>query len=413
MKRNKLGSFLLAMAISLGLWLYVVNYINTTHEQTLYNVPVGLEGKSILSADRGFMLLSEDEYRVNITVSGSRQDVSKINAGNIQVVADLSKIDEPGEHNINYDVIYPGDVPTGAVKAKKDPDWITVVVARKKTKEIPVTVIYEGDVPADYIKDTAALELDHAYVEITGPEEVVDQIDHAAITIDCAGLTESIFESFRYELRDQNSEPVDAAWITTNVSEIRVYLPVVMVKKIPLTVTLVDGGGATEATTKLTFEPSHISISGSETALAAMEELNLGIIDLAQITKDQELTYDITLPEGVTNVSNLPTATVSIAFPRLATREFTITEFEHVNLAPGMKWEALTKQLTITVRGLKSEVQRLNAADIVVRVDLSTVENISAVEPDIVFPKGYESLGVLGSYSVSVQVTPLGVAEEG
>lgn len=406
MKRNKLGSFLLAMAISLGLWLYVVNYINTTHEQTLYNVPVGLEGKSILTADRGLMLLSEDTYRVNITVSGSRQDVSKINAGNIQVVANLSKIEEPGEHKLNYDVIYPGDVPSGAVKAKRDPDWITVVVARKKTKEIPVTVTYEGDVPADYIKDTAALELDHTYVEITGPEEVVDQIDHAAIAINCNGRTESIYESFRYVLQDQHNEPVDAGFITTNVSEVRVYLPVVMVKKIPLTVTLVDGGGATGDTTKLSFEPSHITISGGETALAAMEELNLGIIELAQLTKDQDLTFDITLPEGVTNISNLPTATVSISFPKLATREFTITEFEQVNLAAGMKWESLTKQLTITVRGLKSEVQRLNAADIIARVDLNGVENTSAVEPDIIFPKSYESLGVLGSYSVSVQVTP-------
>ena len=406
MKRNKLGSFLLALVISLGLWLYVVNYINTTHEQTLYNVSVGLEGKSMLT-ERGFMILSEDEHRVNITVSGSRQDVSKINAGNIQLVADLSKIEEPGEHKLTYNVIYPGDVPTGAVSSQKDPDRVTVVVARKKTKEIPVTVTYEGDVPADYIKDTAALELDHSYVEITGPEDVVDQIDHADITIDCTGRTESIYESFRYVLQDQHNEPVDAGWITTNVSEVRVYLPVVMVKKLPLTVTLVDGGGATEATTKLTVDPAYISISGSETALAAMEELNLGIIELAQITEDQTLTFDITLPEGVTNVSNLPTATVTISFPKLATREFTITEFEQVNLAPGMKWETLTKQLTITVRGLKSEVQRLNAADIIARVDLGAVENTSAVEPDIIFPKSYESLGVLGSYSVSVQVTPV------
>jgi YbbR domain-containing protein len=405
MKRNKLGSFLLALVISLGLWLYVVNYINTTHEQTFYNVSVGLEGKSRLT-ERGFMLLSEDEYRVNITVSGSRQDVSKLNAGNIQVVADLSKIEEPGEHKLDYNVSYPGDVLTGAVKSKKDPDWVTVVVARKKTKEIPVTVTYEGDVPADYIKDTAALELDHTYVEISGPEDVVDQIHHAAISVDCTGRTESIYESLRYELQDLQGEPVDAAWITTNVSEVKVYLPVVMVKKIPLTVTLVDGGGATEATTKLSFEPSHISISGSESALNELEELNLGIVELAQMTKDQVLTFDITLPEGVTNVSNLPTASVSISFPRLATREFTITEFEQVNLAAGMKWESLTKQLTITVRGLKAEVQRLNAADIIARVDLAGVENTSAVEPDIIFPKSYESLGVLGSYSVSVQVTP-------
>ena len=412
MKRNKLGSFLLAVSIALGLWLYVVTYIDTDYELTLDNVSVGLEGKSILTADRGLMILSEDEYRVSITVSGNRQDVSKINSGNIQVVADLSKIEEPGEHKLTYNIILPGDVPSGAVSYQKDPDRVTVEVARKKTKEIPVTVTYEGDVPADYIKDTAALELDHTYVEISGPEDVVDQIHHAAITVDCTGRTESIYESLRYELQDQQGEPVDAEWITTNVSEVKVYLPVVMVKKLPLTVTLVDGGGATAATTKLSIDPAYISISGSETALAAVEELDLGIIELAQITKDQELTFDITLPEGITNVSNLPTATVSISFPKLATREFTITEFEHTNLASGMKWESLTKQLTITVRGLKAEIQRLNAADIIARVDLSGVENTSAVEPDIIFPKSYESLGVLGSYSVSVQVTPLEAVTE-
>ena len=407
MRRNKLGSFLLAMVISLGLWLYVVNYIDTDYELTLDNVSVGLEGKSILTADRGLMILSEDEYRVSITVSGNRQDVSKINAGNIQVVADLSKIEEPGEHKLTYNIILPGDVPSGAVSYQKDPDRVTVVVARKKTKEIPVTVSYVGDVPADYIKDTAALELDHSYVEITGPEDVVDQINRANITIDCRGITESIYESFRFELQDMYCQPVDAVWITTNVSEIKVYLPVVMVKQVPLTVTLVDGGGATADTTKLVIEPAQIGISGSETALNALDELNLGIIDLAQITQDQELTYDITLPEGVTNVSNLPTATVRISFPKLATREFTITEFQQANLAAGMKWETLTKQLTITVRGLKSDVQQLNAGDITVRLDLSGVENTSAVEPDILFSKNYESLGVLGSYSVSVQVTPL------
>ena len=173
-----------------------------------------------------------------------------------------------------------------------------------------------------------------------------------------------------------------------------------------------SGGGATAKTTKLVVDPGVISISGSETALAALEELNLGTIDLAQITQDQELVFDITLPEGVTNVTNLPTAKVSISFPKLATREFTITEFEPVNLAPGMVFEPLTKQLTITVRGLKAEVQRLNAQDLIAQVDLAGVENISAVEPIILFPKSYESLGVLGSYSISVQITPEPTATE-
>ena len=74
MANNKLVSFLLAVAIALGLWLYVVTYIDTDYELTLDNVSVGLEGKSILTADRGLMVLSEEEYRVSITVSGNRHD---------------------------------------------------------------------------------------------------------------------------------------------------------------------------------------------------------------------------------------------------------------------------------------------------------------------------------------------------
>ena len=411
MTRSKLGALLLSFVIALGLWMYVRTYVNTDYEQTFYNIPVALEGKTRLS-ERQLMLLSEEEYVVDLKVHGSRQDVSKINSGNIQVVADLSDINEPGEHNLTYSIIYPGDVPTGAVSAERDPDRVTLIVARKKTKEIPVQVNLEGDVPANYIKDNAAVELDHSVVEISGPESVVDQIDHAAITIDCEGRTETIYESCRYVLQDKKNTPVDAAWITTNVSEVKVYLPVSMVKKIPLTVTLVDGGGATEDTTTVQIEPKEISVSGSETALNALAELNLGTIDLSQITEDTVMEFEINLPEGVNNVSNLPTAAVSISFPKLATREFTVSEFEALNLDPGMTWEPLTKQLIITVRGLKSEIQRLGAADIIVQVDLAGVENTAAVEPIIRFPVSYESLGEVGSYSISVQVTPEPTAPE-
>lgn len=405
MTRNKLGALALSFAIALSLWMYVRTYVKPDYEQTFYNVPVALEGGPKL-AERQLMLLSEEEYEVNIKVHGNRQDVSKINSGNIQLVANLADIYEPGEHNLTYTIIYPGDVPTGSVSAERNPDRVRVVVARKKTKEIPVLVRYEGDVPADYIKDTSALELDHSYVEIIGPEEVVDKIDHATVTIDCDGRTESIYESFRYELQDSKDKPVDAEWITTNVSEVKAYLPISMVKKIPLTVTLVDGGGATAGTTTVVIEPKEISVSGSEAVLSALTELNLGTIDLAQITEDTTSEFEINLPEGINNVSNLPTAVVSISFPKLATREFTVTEFVPVNLPEGMTWEPLTKQLTIKVRGLKGEVQLLNASAIVVLVDLTGVENTSAVEPVIRFPETLSSLGEVGSYSISVQVMP-------
>ena len=404
MTRNKVGALLLSFVIALGLWMYVRTYVNTDYEQTLYNIPVALEGESMLT-ERQLMLLGEEDCEVNIKLYGSRQDVSKINSGNIQLVADLSKINEPGEHLLTYSIIYPGDVPTGAVSAEKSPDRVKVLVAKKLTKEIPVKVSYLGDVPADYIKDISALTLDHAYVEISGPEDVVTQIDHAAVVIDCEDRTETIYESYRYELRNREGQPVDAGWITTNVSEVKVYLPISMVKKIPLTLTVIDGGGASRDTAVIEIEPEQISVSGSETVLDALTELNLGTLDLSQITGDTVKEFEINLPEGIKNVTNLPTAKVTISFPRLATREFTVTQFQALNLQNGMTWEALTKQITITVRGLRSEVQQLSEEDIIVQLDLAGVENTSAVEPIILFPKSLQSLGALGSYSVSVQVT--------
>ncbi len=405
MTRSKAGSVLLSFVIAFGLWMYVITYVSTGHEQTFYNLEVALSGESML-AERGLMLLSQEDYRVNVTVSGSRQDVSQVDAGNLQVVVDLAEIYDPGEHRLTYGVNPPGNIPSGALSFQKNPDRITVLVARRRTKEIPVEIVYQGDVPADYIKDTSALELDREYVQISGPEEVVDNIDHASITINCEGRTQTIYESYRYELRDAQDQPVDAAFITTNVEQIRVYLPVAMVKKIPLTVTVEAGGGATQKTTKIVIDPVELTVSGSESALAALTELNIATISLAEITTDQELTFDINLPEGVSNVSNLHTAKVAISFPQLATREFTITEFLPLNLEEGMVWECLTKQLTITVRGTKAEVQRLTEADIQVYVDLAGVENTSAVVPVIEFAKSYESLGVVGAHSVSVQVMP-------
>lgn len=407
MRKNKIGTFLVSLLIAFGLWLYVVNYVSTEHEEVYHNVSVALEGESQL-AERNLMLLSDEEYKVSLVIKGNRQDMGKINAANLQVVASLAGIYDPGTHNLTYTVGFPGDVPEGAVELQsKTPDRVQVIVARKTSKQVPVLVNYVGDVPADYIKDTASAVLDVKYITVEGPEEVVEQIDHAAITVECEGRTESIYENYRYELRNSHNEPVDAAWITTDVAEVGFYLPIAMVKTVPLTLTIHDGGGATADTATIEIDPKELTVSGNEIALKALEEINLGTIDLAEISEDTELAFEIDLPEGLTNISNLTTATVKISFPKLAVKEFTVTDIRHMNLAEGMEVNLLTKQLTITVRGLRAEIQKLTLEDILVQVDLTGVENTSAVEPAITFAKGFESVGALGNYSISVQVSPM------
>lgn len=404
--KSKTGNILLSLLIALSLWLYVSTVVTTTIDMPYYNLQVALQGESVLEG-RGLMLISVENDEVDLTLHGSRQNVGKIKASDLQLVADLTNIYSAGTYNLTYSITYPGDVPSGSVsELSKSPDRVTVVIAERTSKEVPVEITYNGNAEDGYIMDPSAVELSDSYVTVSGPLEVVEQIDHASITVNCENATETIVTSQRYVLRDADNEPVDASLITVDVEQIQITVPVSMLKTIPVKLTVIPGGGATEELSSIDIDPMEITISGDASVLSKIDELVLGMVDLGEITGDSwTQTYEIALPEGVTNRSGITTATVTITFPKLATREMTITAIQYIHAPEGMKVEVLTKQLTVTVRGLENEVEALTPGDVVVQVDLSGVENTAAVEPTFTFGNKFSSIGVLGKYSVSVQVS--------
>ena len=64
----------------------------------------------------------------------------------------------------------------------------------------------------------------------------------------------------------------------------------------------------------------------------------------------------------------------------------------------------MTKQLTVTVRGPRTQVEALSAEEISAVLDLTDVLNTDAVVPTITFGEKYPDLGVVGKYTVSVTV---------
>ena len=140
-----------------------------------------------------------------------------------------------------------------------------------------------------------------------------------------------------------------------------------------------------------------------------MEELGdtivLGRIYLAEITKSQTITFPITLPEGVTNLTGVTEVDVDIIFQGLSTREFTIENITMTNIPEGMEAELITEKLQIIVRGPTAEVVNLTEEAISVEVDLTGAEaDTSTFKATVLFSEGFPSVGALGTYSVSVIV---------
>ncbi len=408
MKRTKLYSLLLSIFVAFGLWLYVVTNVSQGDDKTFYNIPVVMEGESVLN-ERNLMITSVSTKSVSMHLSGTRSNLNKINSGNITVKVDLSSIREPGESiALSYTASYPGDVPSNAfVVESQNPSRIYVNVDYRRTKEIPVEIKWTGTRSESCLYDTENAMLDNSTVTIVGPAAVADQISRAVIEVDLTNRTESMSESFRYTLCDEEGNPVNAEQITTSVEEVRVDLQIQRIKVVTLTADLIYGGGATEQNTTVEIEPQTIRVSGSEAVLADVGDIySVGTINLAELEKvSNTLTYTVTMPEGVTNQTGVSDVTVTVTFTGLKTKDFTIDNIQPINVPQGLDAEIINANLMVKVRGPASQIDKLTEEDITAVVDFSNAEiGTATYKATITFADGFANVGAMKTYSVSATV---------
>ena len=411
MFKNKFLTVLLSAGIAFALWMYVITVVSPGSTDTYYNIPVNLRNESVLH-DRGLILTSSDALFVNMELSGNRTDLAKITKDNITLVADLSTIYEPGTQTVNYSYSFPGNVANDAITVlDRSPSKITLTVEQMISKSVPINLVYEGKLLSDdYIvdKDNVILtdmqgtEIEDGKVDVTGPKSVIDQITQAVITVDLTDRSTSFSANYRYTLCDKAGKPVDAQYVTTDVGEISLTLYIQQVKEIPLKLEIISGGGATEETSQIEFEPKTIKISGSESALALIDELVLGTINLGEMTEDQELTFPIELPAGITNRTGLEEITVTIKFPELLMKTFTVTQITPVGVPAGYEADVVTQALPVTVRGPRELVEKMTEKDITINVDFSGEQpGTFTASANVTMDTAYSSVGAIGTYSVS------------
>lgn len=403
MFKNKILPLLLAILCAFVLWSYVITYVSADREETFYDIPVSFQGEGILE-DRGFMVVSE-KPTVTLTLYGNRAELNKLDSSKITIYADLSKVASPGVHSLSYNSYY-GDIPTNAFTVQSQyPGLVKVTVEKRVTKDVPVVIKTKGTVQEDFIADRENVELDYENITITGPASSVDPITQAVVEVDLQDKSDSFVQSYRFTLCDSAGRPVDAKMVEVNVAEVNVTMYIKAVKEVPLTCTILDGGGATARTSVVKINPGVIQIAGNENVLKSIKEINLGTIDLGVILNDSDIRFEIKLPEGVTNLSGMTEAVVSVSFPDLMTKTFTITRFTEMNVPEGMDVEFITKELTVTIRGPKEIMNKMGSTHLSVRVDFAGAElGTDSFKAMIIISTGFDRAGAVGTYWISAKL---------
>lgn len=402
--KSKLVTFLLALLFAIGLWVFVVTVEQPESESTYYDIPVVYQNEDVL-AERGLMIVSE-RPTVTLKLKSTRTNLRNLNEANINILVNLANVRDAKTYSLNYSLSYPGTVPEGDVSVvSASTEQISLKVERRITKQVEVVPVYNGSVPEGMIAHKEEAELDYQFIEVSGPESVMQNLTQAVIYVDLEGQTQTIAGEYPYTLCDAEGNPVDASLLTTSVENVNLMVKIQQVKEIELRVKVIAGGGATEQTSTITIDPQTIRVSGPEALLADLEYLEIGTIDLSTMTQAEIQIFPIQLPEGITNETGLTSATVTVEFPKLRTVKMTVGDIRIIGLPEGLEAELITQQLEVTIRGLAEQIMGLRAADLTVTVDLSNAQVGTFTQGvTITISSRFPDVGTMGTYSVSVTV---------
>lgn len=401
--KNKVLYILLSVVVACGLWLYVITVVSPESRETFRDIPVVLQNEKALHS-KGMMVTSAEIPTVTLALVGNRSDLRKLNASNITLVADLSKIYRTGEQYLYYDVIFPVDIPVSI--EQQDPAGIRVIVSERATKEVPVVVEYSGKVPEGFLVDKENQTLDYETVSITGQASVVEKIHQAKIQVNLEGQRDTISQSYAYTLCDEQGNPVDAERVVTDVTEVKLTLEIQYVKQILLELNVIPGGGATEATTKITLSHTSIQVAGAEQVIRELPDIIvIGELRLADLPVGFSRPFPFKLPEGVENLSmEKNEVAVSVEFPNLKTKTIRVTNIQASNVPAGMEAEFLSTELTVNIRGPEAQIMKLTEANVTIVVDLSNAEVGTTASYPAQILVDMDDCGAVGSYPIYAKV---------
>lgn len=83
---------------------------------------------------------------------------------------------------------------------ERTPSRLTVDVERAVEKQVDVEVDISNEVADGYVADLEAMKISPETITVFGPEAEVSKIDSARVSLDIGGVTETVDNSFPYQL---------------------------------------------------------------------------------------------------------------------------------------------------------------------------------------------------------------------
>ena len=403
-KNRKVIQIICSVLIAVAVWFYVGEEKTVSVTTSVHDLPVEFAGEDTTLAEKGLMLLSGYDATVDLKLKGSREVLWKLDKDEIRIVADTSSIQDTGVQTLTYQVVYPDNIQRSKIQVASASVYsITVTVGELYTKEVDIFCDVKGKVPDGFVAEQFLL--DPAKLVLRAQRDDLLNVSYAKVEVDISGAKQTLIKTVDFQLYDYNDIPIDNDNIRAVTKLIQVTVPVKTVKDVPLLINFVEATGSTMDQVEYSIEPKSVRLKGDKAVLDDISSIVLDTIYLQDLDEYQTLHYEIDLPRDTELVGSVDEVTVTIVVSGVSERRISTSNFTCANIPEGYDASVVTESLSITLRGLSSQLSAMDGGDLQITADLSDItEAGSFTVPVKVQVNGYDGVGIKGSYQVIVNV---------
>ncbi len=402
--RNNIGIKLLSLLLAFILWLLVVAYYNPETINLIKDIPITINYDDAILEQQGLILVTVPDETVDVKIEGKREILALVSKDKVSAKIDISSVTKAGEYDLPVVIDVDGQTVT---TLSQSVNTLTLKFEKAVKAQFTIDAITEGKVAKGYFLEKVA---NPTVVTVTGPESVVSKIATIQALVTQEKFAESGVYEATIEYKDAKGNALDDAFLSLDTDSVKVNVNIFIEKTVPLSLELTNSSGGNDKSYLVPkIVPETITIAGSEDALAQINSISLGTLDVAELTKNYSEKIPPILPNGIKNLDALESASVDISLENVISKQFELScdKVKIENIAKGNKIQLPDGKIVVTIRGDASDVEKLTAADIALYIDCKNQLLSNGTHRMTVycgFPEGYK-VGTVGRYELTVKVS--------
>jgi len=396
-------SFIAAIVI----WLGVVINVSPEMTTTIQNVKVTID--STVPSQFGLEVFGDNEFYVDVKVTGKKYKISSLNAEDIKIIAQTNSVDSAGMKTL----LLKSDQTFG------NSDYAISSISQKSIDvyfDVPKTIqmVIEPDIVADDIEivedgfKTGEINLSETSVSVTGPSTEINRIVKAVARLKLQkSLSANKSADVDVLLLDENGK-TNFKYVTTDIQNVVLTIPVLRVKEINTTLLFKNAPDEYVLNPlKYTISPAKDFFNISVDEYDKTTEFSVGTIDFKFVSPSNYVFEFLRTDLPVSDESDTQKFIVKLDVSGLSQDYFVVSSNKvKVNNPDNLEYRVSGLNKSVVVVGSEKALESITEDDISVEIDISDINITSGQTTSVPANVTVNSSNcwIYGTYTVEVSL---------